>query len=68
MPHQSANVASIMSRRAALVTIGDLFEAPIGPQILREAEILRGNVGGETGGAGLAGESGVAERGKGQGG
>ena len=31
MLHQSANVASITSRRAALVTLGDLIKPPIGP-------------------------------------
>jgi len=29
MLHQSTNVASITSRRAALVTIGDLIKPPI---------------------------------------
>jgi hypothetical protein len=40
MLHQSANVASIMSRRAALVTLGDLIKPPSAHKILLQAKIL----------------------------
>src|ERR1700723_3462426 len=52
MLHQSANVASITSRRAALGGPGDLIKASIAPKPLPQAHILPGNGAVGTGGAG----------------